>query len=190
MSTKPGCEGAARRVRLRLHAGEPDELAAGRTRVGHSKIADKRDEAALPVNRAAGTNRRGLGVDRFDLQRPPRGRTGNPRRPRFMAGHGRLAIVGNVPPEQAVVKIGPSLQNLSQMVAYRWRHPPAKVAELADAPDLGSGSRKALGVRLPPFALLRSPAFARELRSASTNSRRRVRRSARREGGRSGLVPT
>ena len=29
----------------------------------------------------------------------------------------------------------------------------AKVAELADAPDLGSGSRKALGVRLPPFAL-------------------------------------
>ncbi len=30
----------------------------------------------------------------------------------------------------------------------------AKVAELADAPDLGSGSRKALGVRLPPFAIL------------------------------------
>src|SRR5688572_23396780 len=29
----------------------------------------------------------------------------------------------------------------------------AKVAELADAPDLGSGSRKAMGVRLPPFAL-------------------------------------
>ena len=29
----------------------------------------------------------------------------------------------------------------------------AKVAELADAPDLGSGGRKALGVRLPPFAL-------------------------------------
>src|SRR3954467_4006472 len=33
----------------------------------------------------------------------------------------------------------------------------AKVAELADAPDLGSGSRKAMGVRVPPFA----PAFAR-----------------------------
>src|SRR5205814_6122638 len=32
----------------------------------------------------------------------------------------------------------------------------AKVAELADAPDLGSGSRKAMGVRVPPFALLRS----------------------------------
>ena len=30
----------------------------------------------------------------------------------------------------------------------------AKVAELADAPDLGSGSRKAMGVRVPPFALL------------------------------------
>src|SRR5688500_13181852 len=28
----------------------------------------------------------------------------------------------------------------------------AKVAELADAPDLGSGSRKAMGVRLAPFA--------------------------------------
>ena len=32
----------------------------------------------------------------------------------------------------------------------------AKVAELADAPDLGSGSRKAMGVRVPPFA----PAFS------------------------------
>ena len=29
------------------------------------------------------------------------------------------------------------------------------MAELADAPDLGSGGRKALGVRLPPFANLR-----------------------------------
>ena len=33
----------------------------------------------------------------------------------------------------------------------------AKVAELADAPDLGSGSRKAMGVRLPPFAPFDSP---------------------------------
>ena len=33
----------------------------------------------------------------------------------------------------------------------------AKVAELADAPDLGSGSRKAMGVRLPPFASFDSP---------------------------------
>ena len=106
-----------RRIPKRLHAGEPDELAAGRTGVGHSQIADKGNEAAIPVNRAARTNRRGLGVDRRNLQRPPRGRTGNPRRPRFMAGHGRLAIVGDVPPEQAVVKVGPSLQNLSQMVA-------------------------------------------------------------------------
>jgi hypothetical protein len=32
------------------------------------------------------------------------------------------------------------------------------VAELADAPDLGSGSRKAMGVRLPPFAPFDSPA--------------------------------
>ena len=34
------------------------------------------------------------------------------------------------------------------------RHRPvrAKVAELADAPDLGSGGRKAVGVQIPPFA--------------------------------------
>ena len=39
----------------------------------------------------------------------------------------------------------------------------AKVAELADAPDLGSGSRKAMGVRLPPFAYpgSRVPGFFR-----------------------------
>ena len=42
----------------------------------------------------------------------------------------------------------------------------AKVAELADAPDLGSGSRKAMGVRVPPFALLRSRAAARTGRRA------------------------
>ena len=28
----------------------------------------------------------------------------------------------------------------------------AKVAELADAPDLGSGTREGMGVRVPPFA--------------------------------------
>ena len=39
----------------------------------------------------------------------------------------------------------------------------AKVAELADAPDLGSGSRKAMGVRLPPFA------FSRLLESISAD---------------------
>src|SRR5213595_3878968 len=40
------------------------------------------------------------------------------------------------------------------MDRYRWysEWPYAKVAELADAPDLGSGSRKAMGVQLPPFA--------------------------------------
>ena len=30
--------------------------------------------------------------------------------------------------------------------------PCAKVAELADAPDLGSGGREAVGVQIPPFA--------------------------------------
>ena len=40
---------------------------------------------------------------------------------------------------------------------------PAKVAELADAPDLGSGGRKALGVRLPPFA----PQFLENLRGVA-----------------------
>ena len=38
------------------------------------------------------------------------------------------------------------------------RHRPlrAKVAELADAPDLGSGGREAVGVQIPPFAPIRS----------------------------------
>ena len=101
----------------RLYAGEPDELAAGRTCVRHSQIPDEGDEASLPVNRAARTNRRGLGVNRRDLQRPPRGRTRNHRRPRFEAGQGRPAIAGNVPPEQPAVKVGSSLQMRSQMVA-------------------------------------------------------------------------
>ena len=35
------------------------------------------------------------------------------------------------------------------MVARRFD---ARVAELADAPDLGSGGRKAMGVQIPPFA--------------------------------------
>ena len=33
----------------------------------------------------------------------------------------------------------------------------ARVAELADAPVLGAGSRKAVWVRVPPFALFDSP---------------------------------
>src|SRR5882762_10073216 len=56
-----------------------------------------------------------------------------------------------------------------------WYHgSTAKVAELADAPDLGSGGRQALGVRLPPFALLRSrvcarlPAEARTAKAGAT----------------------
>ena len=51
----------------------------------------------------------------------------------------------------------------------------AKVAELADAPDLGSGSRKAMGVRVPPFA----PASAR----------RHERRPGKPGGGRPPFLP-
>ena len=47
----------------------------------------------------------------------------------------------------------------------------AKVAELADAPDLGSGTRKGMGVRVPPFALLRSPALARALSAVAAGTR-------------------
>ncbi len=36
----------------------------------------------------------------------------------------------------------------------------AKVAELADAPDLGSGGREAVGVRVPPFAPTRCARLA------------------------------
>ena len=46
----------------------------------------------------------------------------------------------------------------------------AKVAELADAPDLGSGSRKAMGVRVPPFAFT----FAREGATAVRHFSRRL----------------
>jgi tetratricopeptide (TPR) repeat protein len=47
------------------------------------------------------------------------------------------------------------------------------VAELADAPDLGSGGRKALGVRLPPFAPL--VVVAALVLSAPATGERRVR---------------
>ena len=56
------------------------------------------------------------------------------------------------------------------MLLWQGRFQPtrhAKVAELADAPDLGSGSRKAMGVRLPPFAPFDSPA-ARLRRAAGS----------------------
>src|ERR1700720_4175836 len=46
----------------------------------------------------------------------------------------------------------------------------AKVAELADAPDLGSGSRKAMGVRLPPFA---NPLNAMKTEFADVNETRK-----------------
>src|SRR3954465_12096434 len=49
----------------------------------------------------------------------------------------------------------------------------AKVAELADAPVLGAGSRKAVWVRVPPFALLRSAA----VRDRATECRHRWRSS-------------
>src|SRR5262245_21852912 len=56
-----------------------------------------------------------------------------------------------------------------------WALTDAKVAELADAPDLGSGSRKALGVRLPPFARLsRSPLAPARVASAARSVRARV----------------
>ena len=68
-------------------------------------------------------------------------------------------------------RIGWSRMLLSGIAGRDARRNRAKVAELADAPDLGSGSRKAMGVRLPPFALLRSPGrTAGELRSAGTLS--------------------
>ena len=49
---------------------------------------------------------------------------------------------------------------------------PARVAELADAPDLGSGSRKAMGVRLPPFA----PVNAHAGHTASVSSAKQPQR--------------
>src|SRR5436190_3484525 len=60
-----------------------------------------------------------------------------------------------MPAKQPVVEIGTAgaSERLEGMIfGADGSMIPARVAELADAPDLGSGSRKALGVRLPPFA--------------------------------------
>src|SRR5918993_5221556 len=53
----------------------------------------------------------------------------------------------------------------------------AKVAELADAPDLGSGGREALGVRLPPYA--EALARAHPPSSAASPHEDRIRRCQR-----------
>src|SRR5437868_2191301 len=42
------------------------------------------------------------------------------------------------------------LPPLAEAARYNLKN--ARVAELADAPDLGSGARKGVGVRVPPFA--------------------------------------
>src|SRR6188768_3986055 len=60
-------------------------------------------------------------------------------------------------------------------VGFLWTRRYAKVAELADAPDLGSGTRKGMGVRVPPFAF--APARA-EFRRATANASRRSRVAA------------
>ena len=64
--------------------------------------------------------------------------------------------------------IGDDCRARLQRSACKRFGPPAKVAELADAPDLGSGGRKAVGVRVPPFA----PDFARRRRASSRQAKK------------------
>ena len=125
----------------------------------------------------------GVGVDGRDPQRParssdresPRGRlrgaraavhcqspcgggTGRDRASVGIECHGGRRMVARGPAHEQA-RIGWSRMLLSGIAGLDARRDRAKVAELADAPDLGSGSRKAMGVRLPPFALLRSHAL-------------------------------
>src|SRR5688572_29736047 len=82
------------------------------------------------------------------------------------------------PPQEMVVRLCASLA--SARVTLRRNHLARKWRNLADAPDLGSGSRKAMGVRVPPFALLRSPRTTRRAAECKHREKRRrlVHRSA------------
>jgi hypothetical protein len=68
-------------------------------------------------------------------------------------GHGRVLIpYGRIGPYPVRMGAGTLRAAKTGRVVGLQSFSSAKVAELADAPDLGSGSRKAMGVRLPPFA--------------------------------------
>src|SRR5690606_5276664 len=60
-----------------------------------------------------------------------------------------------VPPKSRVLAVCQDALPFCVASSRRGGHPkhqPAKVAELADAPDLGSGGVTPVGVRVPPFA--------------------------------------
>ena len=87
-----------------------------------------------------------------------------------MTGKRARTLLGSVPHEQTVKEIGTKFRQSRGSLPHTFgSRPPepsfgvqarspvlvcndAKVAELADAPDLGSGTRKGMGVRVPPFA--------------------------------------
>ena len=75
------------------------------------------------------------------------------RNPSDCAGHRADRRFLTPPPARATFELCPAVgAPETKCLSQAGRALVAKVAELADAPDLGSGSRKAVGVQVPPFA--------------------------------------
>ena len=93
-------------LRDELYADDPDQLTTLRTGVRHAQIAVERDEAAVPVARARGTDRRRVRVDRRDAQRTPGGRARNSGGARLVADQLRTAVGAGVKTKQTVKEVG------------------------------------------------------------------------------------
>jgi hypothetical protein len=177
---------------------QPHQLTALRTRVRHAKIGVERDVAAMPGCRGGRANRRRVRLDRGDPQLPSSRWTGNACEAAVSPDHPGPVAAGTVEMKESVKEgrrihsvadgsiailppqyMGVACRRDCVIVSGRCH---AKVAELADAPDLGSGSRKALGVRLPPFApTLRTQenaALARDQATLPVDNARLCRRNA------------
>jgi hypothetical protein len=74
-----------------------------------------------------------------------------------------------LPPSQSnlIVRVGATIARL-----YNRCIADAEVAELADAPALGAGGRKAVGVRVPSSAFIRSALFSFLIRGLTAPARR------------------
>ena len=129
-------------------AAAGDRAGAARLPRAAQQLDRRRDRRALRTRRRAAAA--GLQAIRVPARRADQPRRGAPRPRRRIPDHER-------PPAGVP---GRSARRCHEFGVRRMRSPrarletrsDAKVAELADAPDLGSGSRKAMGVRLPPFA--------------------------------------
>ena len=153
-----------------LSAGDPDEFAAAGARKREAQVGFKRDVTAGPKLGAGGAHRSIAELHGRDLQRAAGMRIGHRPWGSRMTGKRARTLLGAVPHEKTVKEIGTEFRQSRGSLPhpFRSREPEpsvgvqarspvlgcndAKVAELADAPDLGSGTRKGMGVRVPPFA--------------------------------------